>query len=430
MDTPAESEGFAAVSPSTEASAPRLILATHPRWGQRLFTAAMLAVLTACFIVPVSSAGATTGAHVQRGADLDSEAAGDLSGYSVALSADGFTVAIGAPDNDGTGSNAGHVRVYRWDGSAWAQLGADIDGEAAGDSSGWSAALSDDGNTVAIGAIFNAGTGVNAGHVRVYRWDGSAWAQRGADIDGEAADDFSGWSVALSADGDTVAIGALRNDGTASDAGHVRVYRWDGNAWAQRGIDIDGEAAGDLSGYSVALSADGDTVAIGARGNDGAADNAGHVRIYRWTGSAWAQRGADIDGEAANDQSGWSVALSTDGDTVAIGAPNNAGTGNNAGHVRVYRYQSDDDSATTSTSTTSPSTTPTSTSTTSTTSTTSPNVTATSTTATTSVTDTLPATGGGTTPNPLIAAIAIIIGGALILVARKHPATPPPRQRP
>jgi LPXTG-motif cell wall-anchored protein len=369
-------------------------------------------------------------AWAQRGADIDGEAADDFSGWSVALSADGDTVAIGALRNDGTASDAGHVRVYRWDGNAWAQRGIDIDGEAAGDLSGYSVALSADGDTVAIGAFGNDGTGSSAGHVRIYRWTGSAWAQRGSDIDGEAADDSSGYAVALSDDGNTAAVGARHNDGTGVNAGHVRVYRWDGSAWAQRGADIDGEAAGDFSGWSVALSADGDTVAIGARGNDGAADNAGHVRIYRWTGSAWAQRGADIDGEAANDQSGWSVALSTDGDTVAIGAPNNAGTGNNAGHVRVYRYQSDDDSATTSTSTTSPSTTPTSTSTTSTTSTTSPNVTATSTTATTSVTDTLPATGGGTTPNPLIAAIAIIIGGALILVARKHPATPPPRQRP
>ena len=55
------------------------------------------------------------------------------SGFSVSMSADGTRVAIGAPYNDGTGANAGHVRIYEWYGSAWVQVGSDIDGEAADD---------------------------------------------------------------------------------------------------------------------------------------------------------------------------------------------------------------------------------------------------------------------------------------------------------
>ena len=89
------------------------------------------------------------------------------------------------------------------------------------------------------------------------------------------------------------------------------------------GADIDGDAADDRSGYSVSLSSDGTTVAIGAPFNDGAnGSNSGQVRIYTWNGatSAWDQQGADIDGEAADDQSGYSVSLSSDGTTVAIGA--------------------------------------------------------------------------------------------------------------
>ena len=167
--------------------------------------------------------------------------------------------------------------------------------------------------------------------------------QRGGDIDGEAVGDQSGFSVALSADGDTMAIGAWLNDPTidgilANNAGHVRIYRWNGSVWDQRGGDIDGEAAGDQSGRSVALSADGDTVAIGAHLNDGNGDAAGHVRIYAWDGAGWDQRGGDIDGEAAGDTSGRWVALSADGDTVAIGAPGNGGSGSNAGHVRVVAF--------------------------------------------------------------------------------------------
>ena len=56
--------------------------------------------------------------------------------------------------------------------------------------------------------------------------------------------------------------------GGDDDLGHTRIYRFDGTAWAQLGGagtgDIDGEAAGDFSGHSVSLSADGNTVAIGA----------------------------------------------------------------------------------------------------------------------------------------------------------------------
>jgi hypothetical protein len=135
-------------------------------------------------------------------------------------------LAIGAAFSDGNGGNSGHVRVFTWSGSAWVQKGSDIDGEAAGDFSGWSISLSDDGNTLAIGAKNNDGNGGNSGHVRVFTWNGSAWVHKGADIDGEAAGDFSGKSVSLSDDGNTLAIGAHWNDGNGSDSGHVRVFSW------------------------------------------------------------------------------------------------------------------------------------------------------------------------------------------------------------
>ena len=81
-------------------------------------------------------------------------------------------------------------------------------------------------------------------------------------------------------------------------------------------------------------------VAIGAHDNDGNGSNSGHVRVYRVFGSSWSQLGADIDGEAAGDYSGYSVSLSSDGTIVAIGAPDNDGNGSNSGHVRVYEYSS------------------------------------------------------------------------------------------
>ncbi len=279
------------------------------------------------------------GVWTQVGADIDGEAAGDFSGWSVALSSDGTRLAISARENDGGGANAGHVRVYSESGGVWTQVGSDIDGETAGDQLGWSVALSSDGTRVAIGAPYNDGTGTSAGHVRVYDESGGTWTQVGADIDGEAASDNSGYSVSLSSDGTRVAIGAYLNDGTGTDAGHVRVYSESGGVWTQVGADIDGEAVGDLSGLSVALSSDGRRVAIGAYLNDGTDTNAGHVRVYSESSGAWTQVGSDIDGEAVYDYSGISVSLSSDGTRVAIGAQSNDGTGTDAGHVRIY-YES------------------------------------------------------------------------------------------
>ena len=116
------------------------------------------------------------------------------------------------------------------------------------------------------------------------------------------------------------------------------VLAFAGPAWSQiqLGLDIDGEAVNDQSGFSVSLSSDGTRVAIGALFNDGNGSNAGHVRVYEYSGGGWAQLGTDIDGEAANDQSGFSVSLSSDGTRVAIGAYLNDGNGNSAGHVRVH----------------------------------------------------------------------------------------------
>ena len=128
------------------------------------------------------------------------------------------------------GSYSGHVRVYQRDltsSSGWSQLGIDIDGEAAGDCSGYSVAISYSGNIVAIGARFNNGGGSKSGHTRVYIRDSTSlmgWVQVGNDVDGESRHNESGSAVALSANGDVLASGAIGNDNDDGSSGHVRVY--------------------------------------------------------------------------------------------------------------------------------------------------------------------------------------------------------------
>ena len=277
------------------------------------------------------------------GADIDGESANDNSGYSVAMSSDGSRIAIGAIYNQGVnGIDSGHVRVYDWNGTSWTQVGADIDGESENDNSGYSVAMSSDGSRIAIGAIYNQGVnGIDSGHVRVYDWNGTSWTQVGADIDGESENDLSGYSVAMSSDGSRIAIGAIYNQGVNGiDSGHVRVYDWNGTSWTQVGADIDGESENDLSGYSVAMSSNGSRIAIGASYNDGVNGiDSGHVRVYDWNGTSWTQVGADIDGESENDFSADSVAMSSNGSRIAIGASYNDGVnGSDSGHVRVYDW--------------------------------------------------------------------------------------------
>lgn len=280
----------------------------------------------------------TTFAQTQMGERLIGASNGDQFGKSVAMSSNGNIVAVGAP-NSGTGGNySGRVSVYEFDGTTWNQLGITIEAEAPQDHSGNSIDLSDDGSVLAIGATDNDGNGNNSGNVRIYQYAEGAWVQMGQDIDGESINDYSGGSVSLSANGQIVAIGADKNDGSGSDSGHVRVYQYVSESWTQLGQTINGEAPNDWSGGSVSLSSDGSRLAIGAPYNDGFAFNAGHTRIFEYTGAIWSQIGADIDGEAANDNSGFAVSLSGNGNEIAIGAVKNSVNGDDSGHARIYQY--------------------------------------------------------------------------------------------
>ena len=100
-------------------------------------------------------------------------------------------------------------------------------------------------------------------------------------------------------------------------------------------MDIDGEANGNQSGYSVSLSNDGSIVAVGEWRT---ASLRGQVRVFELSGGSWVQKGSSLLGEAVGDYFGGSVSLSNDGLTLAVGAPENDGNGTNSGHVRVFTF--------------------------------------------------------------------------------------------
>ena len=258
-------------------------------------------------------------------------------GGVVAMTADGNSVAIGAPRNHGTSTLQGIARVLDWHGEEYSQRGRDISGEmeVSGPYKLSGSAINDYGNPLVARARGDDGTDgsfddyssssgtyfTDIGHVRVHDWNGSAWQQRGDDIDGNNAGDMSGNAVAVNGD----------------SSGHARVYQWSGTARAQLAGDIDGETAGDNSGVSISLRTDGRTLAVGADKNDNGSD-VGHVRVYDWSGSQWVQRGSNIDGENAQDFSGIAVDLSGDGKSLVVGAKDNDGAGIDVGHARVFDW--------------------------------------------------------------------------------------------
>ena len=171
-----------------------------------------------------------------------------------------------------------------------------------------------DPNNVAISSHMYKGS---TGHVRIYSWDGSNWTQKGVNIDGESQQVQAGLSACpMPIQWLLVLPSTMKREQFWSC---TRIYSWDGSNWAQKGTDIDGENTEDRSGWSVSMP-DSNTVAIGATGNDANGLWSGHVRIYSWDGSNWTQKGADIDGENIDDFSGYCVSM-PDANTVAIGAP-------------------------------------------------------------------------------------------------------------
>ena len=231
---------------------------------------------------------------------------------SFALSSDASTIAL----HDGEA-----WRVYAYDGTKWTQLG-----EALGsglDSLSYIAALSSDGNTVAV---------VNRGSVTVYKFRPlrSGWQQLGQSLGddfGSPADNAD--AVDMSSDGMTIAIGA-------SDAGRVRVYAFSSTsaAWLQVGEDIDGENFG----KSVAMSHTGTVVVIGAPNYASLAGSSnGTVWVYAYDrdSSNWIQYG-----EAVGGASGTNVAMAGDGKTIAFGSRVSSSNGYHIGQANAYHYVS------------------------------------------------------------------------------------------
>jgi hypothetical protein len=239
-------------------------------------------------------------------------------GLSIAISADGSTALVGGPEE-------GAAWVFTRSGSTWTQQGPKLTGNHAAGSFGASVALSGDGDTA---LIFEGGsTGpYEGGTVAVFVRSGSTWTRQ-ANLTGQGVGYFGG-SLSLSADGNTALIGSYADGGSPGPkwVGSAWVFTRSGSTWTQPGVKLTG--AGEIGegqfGWSVALSADGDTAVIG-----GPADNPvggvgrGATWIFTRSGSAWTQQGEELTGagEEGEGRFGSAVAVAADGNTAVVGAP-------------------------------------------------------------------------------------------------------------
>lgn len=258
----------------------------------------------------------------------------DQSGYAVSLSANGNFIAVGSPYNDTNGGSSGYVRVFEFVDNTWELKGSPIVGDFSGDYFGFSVSISDNGNTVAVGAPESNENGFESGHVRVFHFVEDAWEQLGNTITGSALSDHAGWSVCLNGDGNRLVVGApdaYIEAGVGSNHGEIRVFELKGLNWELIGTFI-GDQPEDNLGYTVSLNIDGTIVAMGSREfNSGA----GQVKIFKYENNTWEQIGTNLIGINSNDKFGGAISLNSLGDIIAIGAEDFDGHG----QVRIYKNQ-------------------------------------------------------------------------------------------
>jgi hypothetical protein len=302
----------------------------------------------------------------------------DLFGTSVGLSADGNTLAVGAPSEDGAGTgigssqssegaeNAGAVYVFTRNNHNWSQqayVKASNAGE--GDEFGFALALSADGNTLAVGANGedSAGQGIgpnfggddalDSGAAYVFVRSEGTWTEQAyVKASNTGAGDAFGTALALSADGNTLAVGSYGEDGAASsvsvagasegndaapDSGAAYVFVRSSAVWSQQAyVKASNPGEGDIFGISVALSGDGNTLAIGAFEDssvagtvssqslpeDDSAPDAGATYVFTRDGTEWSQQAyVKPSNPGEGDRFGSALGLSDDGNTLAVGAP-------------------------------------------------------------------------------------------------------------
>jgi hypothetical protein len=257
-------------------------------------------------------------------------AAGDLFGTSVSIFGD--TVIAGATGDDDGGSGTGSAYVFTRTAGVWTQQAKlTASDAAAGDSLGRAVSIS--GNTALVGCVLDDDGGTNSGSAYVFIRSGVVWTQQAKLIasDAAAGDNF-GWSV--SASGDAALVGSPFDDDGGTNAGSAYLFTRTGGVWTEQvKLTASDPAANENFGSSVSIS--GDTVAIGAIGDDIGAADTGSAFVFTRSGGVWTQQAKLTAMDAASgDQFGNSVAIS--GNTAIVGSPSDSDAGTASGSAYIF----------------------------------------------------------------------------------------------
>ncbi len=282
-------------------------------------------------------------------------------GGAVALSGNGNTLVVGATGERTGGMDAGAAYVFTRSAGTWSQQSFLKPSTAlSGAHFGAAVTVNGDGSTLAVGAPDEYNGSDVGGSVYVFALGASTWSQLAAlKASNTAAFDAFGSAVALSGDGSRLAVGAREEksaatgvngnqaDRSASSAGAAYVFTHGASAWSQQAyLKASNTAPNDAFGGALTFSTDGNTLLVGATGESSAAtgvggnqadktaSNAGAAYVFTSNNSAWSQQNyVKASKVSANDAFGFSIALSGDGNTLAVGAP---GESSNAGAVYLY----------------------------------------------------------------------------------------------
>ena len=206
----------------------------------------------------------------------------DEFGGSLSINSDGSRLAVGSPKwSDGVLDSIGKVEFYDRSVDVWNATGVSITSGRASSEFGSDIALNAQGDRLVVGSYLDDLGGVNTGATMVYEEvGGGTWSQIGSDLRGEDFGDGAGIAVGMDNAGERIVVGAPFNPGGGNFSGHMRMYELLGNNWVQVTPDLDGDAPNDFFGFGVAISGNGNFVTSGSGSNDNAGIDAGLTRVY------------------------------------------------------------------------------------------------------------------------------------------------------
>ena len=248
-------------------------------------------------------------------------------GGNIAIDGDTLVVSSSGTHVDATGA----VYVFKNNGSAWVQQ-AKLESGVSSDSFG--ASISIDGDTIAVGAWRDNTKAGFAGAVYIYQRSGNDWLQQAKLTASDGAfSDYFGISVAL--EGDVLVAGAYCDDGAAENTGSAYIYERSGTTWTQKVKLAPSDLTGAFAQFGQAVSMSRNTIAVGAEGDNVKGAYSGSVYVYKRQGNAWPlQTKLTAADGAAYDYFGGAVDIN--GDTLAVGAREDDDDATNAGSVYVF----------------------------------------------------------------------------------------------